>query len=136
MDNLSIISPTDTLINSDDASYSVASAIKAYKNITNIDTSTATDLAEHYDDVKLFNWNKKIMRTNLKKFFNSKQKNSTAKFNKVLNLLCDGDIPHHVMFSRHDLSNFGLRINRIDKKISDDVRSFFYDLEILDKWSY
>jgi hypothetical protein len=124
MANLAVVFPTDPIIDSDDVSYSIASAIKAYKNITNIDTSHAIDLAKHYEDINLFNWNKKIMRKNLKNFFNWKQKNSTAKFNNVVNLLCDGDIPHHVIFGRHDLSNFGLKIDRIDKSISYDIISF------------
>ena len=140
MDETAVVSPTDPRVNydtdSDTVSYSVASAIKAYNNIENIDPPTMADLAKYYDDVKSFNWNKETMKKNLKHFFVSDQENSTEKFNEVVNLLCDGDIPHHILFSRRDLCDFGLKINKIDKSLDYDIISFFWELDILDSWSY
>jgi hypothetical protein len=136
MYNMATISPTDRIICCNNIEYSTASYIKACEDMGSIITPSATDLAVHYDYIKGFDWSRKIMKKNLKKFFNFTQKNSAIKFNKVISHLCNGDIPHSTIFSRHDLTNMGLDIKKIDDTLDTNIIWFLYDLYTLYKWSY
>ena len=131
MGKLSSLTPIDPISYDDEESpCSIASLKHAFDDLDKIAQPTGMELAQHFDDLKLYDETKKNMKLYVKRRMkkNTDNKNADNKnLELVLKSFTSGKLSHHTLFSVKDLTNMGLHI----KKINDQYKKILVEYYIV-----
>lgn len=129
MGQLSALTPTDPIsYDDDDNPCSIAALKRAFEDLDKVSQPTADELAQHYDDLKLYDETKKSMKIYIKRQMKTKAKSNKKNLNNVVNAFTSGKLSHHTLFSVRDLTGMGIRINKIDESCGDHTLTNYYNV--------